>query len=234
MFQGTLLESSVQTPRRKRWPMATAFLLEIALGAALLLVPLASTGVIPVLAHAPIIAPLRSVHVTSSSAQTNTTAHGGVSHHTTEVVTIRDCVTCLHYGKNIPKNASDPEEGPAFLIANNAGPAGPNLIGNVAPPRPKPVERVRVSDFSEAQLAKRVEPVYPQIARVAGISGLVKLHAIIAKDGTIQSLSVISGHPLLARAAVEAVEQWQYRPYRLNGMAVEVETFITVNFKRER
>ena len=65
------------------------------------------------------------------------------------------------------------------------------------------------------------------------IQGQVKLHAIIARDGWIQSLNAISGHPLLVHAALEAVGQWRYRPYYLNGEAVEVETFITVNFRKE-
>ena len=87
--------------------------------------------------------------------------------------------------------------------------------------------------LSEAQLVNRVEPVYPHVAVLTGIQGEVKLHAIIARDGRVVSLNVISGHPVLARAAEEAVSQWRYRPYYLNGQAVEVETFITVNFKRE-
>jgi protein TonB len=79
---------------------------------------------------------------------------------------------------------------------------------------------------------KRIDPVYPHIAAASGISGEVKLHAIISKEGTIESLTVISGHPLLAGAAVDAVKQWVYRPYILNGEKVEVETFIFVNFKK--
>jgi periplasmic protein TonB len=83
-------------------------------------------------------------------------------------------------------------------------------------------------------LLHRVEPVYPHMAVLTNMQGEVKLHALIAKDGTIQSLSVSSGPPILAQAAIDAVRQWRYRPYLLNGQAVEVETFITVNFKRER
>ena len=90
-----------------------------------------------------------------------------------------------------------------------------------------------VSQLDEGQLVNRVEPVYPHIASISGIQGQVKLHAIIARDGRIQSLNVISGHPLLAHAALEAVEQWRYRPYILNGERVEVETFITINFRKE-
>ena len=90
-----------------------------------------------------------------------------------------------------------------------------------------------ISRLTEAQLVNRVEPVYPRIAVLTGVQGQVKLHAIIARDGSVQSLNAISGHPLLVRAALEAVEQWRYRPYVLNGEAVEVETFITVNFRKD-
>jgi protein TonB len=76
-----------------------------------------------------------------------------------------------------------------------------------------------------------VRPSYPQTASVAGIRGMVVLHAIIAKDGTVQNLEVVTGHPLLAKAALDAVRQWRYRPYLLNGDAVEVDTTITVNFQ---
>ena len=80
----------------------------------------------------------------------------------------------------------------------------------------------------------KVDPTYPLTAQRAGIQGDVKLHAIISRDGSIQSLSLISGHVLLARAAIAAVEQWRYRPYILNGEPVEVETWITVSFKTNR
>jgi TonB family protein len=99
---------------------------------------------------------------------------------------------------------------------------------DVRPGTTRPV----ISVSSEARLLVRVEPIYPHIAKITGIQGQVKLHAIIARDGTIQSLNAISGHPLLVHAALDAVGQWRYRPYVLNGEAVEVETFITVNFRR--
>jgi len=119
------------------------------------------------------------------------------------------------------------------------GPYGPanvptDLIGdNSAKTDVKLGPKRIVSVLTEAQLVNRVEPVYPHIAAITGIQGQVKLHAIIARDGSIQSLNAISGHPLLVRAALDAVGQWRYRPYYLNGEAVEVETFITVNFRKE-
>jgi len=68
------------------------------------------------------------------------------------------------------------------------------------------------------------------LALRARIWGDVVLHAIISKDGEIQELTLVSGHPMLAPAAIEAVRQWRYRPYLLNGEPVEVETTVTVTF----
>ena len=69
------------------------------------------------------------------------------------------------------------------------------------------------------------------MARTAHVQGSVVLAALISSDGTIRNLRLISGHPMLAPAAIDAVSQWRYRPYILNGEAIEVETQITVNFK---
>ena len=82
----------------------------------------------------------------------------------------------------------------------------------------------------EAKILKRVMPIYPQLAKNARISGKVHLLSIIAKDGSIQKLEVIDGHPLLLRAALEAVKQWIYRPTLLNGEPVDVVAPIEVNF----
>lgn len=88
----------------------------------------------------------------------------------------------------------------------------------------------RTSSMMQGYLVHRVQPVYPQPARDARIQGPVRLHAVIGKDGTIENLHVLGGHPMLVTAAVDAVRQWRYRPYILNGEPVEVETQITVNF----
>ena len=69
------------------------------------------------------------------------------------------------------------------------------------------------------------------MARDARIHGEVVLTALIDKDGNIENLQIVSGHPLLAPAAINAVKQWRYKPYLLNGQPVEVETTITVNFE---
>src|SRR5271166_6394653 len=91
--------------------------------------------------------------------------------------------------------------------------------------------RVRVSSgVSSGLLIRRVNPTYPPLARQARIQGVVILQAQISKDGSIENLQLISGHPMLAPAAIEAVKQWKYKPYLLNGEPVEVDTQVQVNF----
>jgi protein TonB len=82
----------------------------------------------------------------------------------------------------------------------------------------------------EGDLLQRVQPVYPSLAKQAHIQGQVILRAVINRDGMIQNVEALSGHPMLVQAAIDAVKQWRYRPYCLNGETVEVETQITVNF----
>jgi len=100
-------------------------------------------------------------------------------------------------------------------------------------PKFQPVvpQRVRVSQgITRGMLIRRVEPPYPAIAQTARVQGDVVLQAIIDKEGNIQDLALVSGHPMLVKAALDAVRQWHYRPYLLNGQPVEVETTITVIF----
>jgi protein TonB len=131
---------------------------------------------------------------------------------------------------------------PGGVPGGTAGGVIGGIIGSVptaAPPpppppaAPKPVtpSRIRVGgNVQQAKLIRQPKPIYPPLAKQARISGVVKLNAIIGKDGTIQNLTVASGHPLLIPAALEAVKQWVYQPTLLNGEAVEVVTQIDVNF----
>jgi protein TonB len=101
----------------------------------------------------------------------------------------------------------------------------------VAVPKIATPQRVRVSaGVTSGLLIKRVQPNYPPLARQARIQGTVVLQAQISKTGDIENLQLISGHPMLAPAAIEAVKQWKYKPYLLNGEPVEVETQVQVNF----
>jgi len=83
----------------------------------------------------------------------------------------------------------------------------------------------------QAKLVTQPQPLYPPEARRAGISGAVHLSVLIAKDGTVQNIGVLSGHPSLVSAAIDAVRKWVYQQTLLNGEPVEVATSVTVNFQ---
>jgi protein TonB len=112
------------------------------------------------------------------------------------------------------------------------------IIGSVptaAPPPPPPpkaaMTRIRVGgNVQAANLIRQVKPIYPALAKQARIQGTVELSAIIGKDGKVQDLKLVHGHPLLVPAALQAVREWEYRPTLLNGEPVEVATTIDVNF----
>lgn len=233
MFAETLLESSTGR-KRKRWPMATAFTVQTIIAAVLIVVPLLSTGVIPLSARTQIVAPLKEVPLERVKPRANSASHSGpASAHQVEVVSLANNSPALPYGRAIPRTSNSADVRPgAYPVGDSNLPGDLLPKGNGDGTNVKQEQR-RISVLSEAQIMSRVEPVYPNVARLSGVQGAVKLHAIIARNGKIGSLEVISGHPLLVQSAMDAVRQWRYRPYYLNGEAVEVETFITVNFKRE-
>jgi periplasmic protein TonB len=115
---------------------------------------------------------------------------------------------------------------------NTRGTVLDSVLGSdhVLPPPPPAVHHPPVSRMMEGNLIHRVQPDYPPLARQVRVQGLVVLRAMISRDGAIEDLQVLSGHPMLVKAAVEAVRQWRYRPYELNGEPVEVETEVKVNF----
>jgi len=131
---------------------------------------------------------------------------------------------------------------PGGVPGGTAGGVIGGIIGSVSaapPPPPPPVKveapkaptRIRVGgNVQQANLIRKITPIYPPLAKQARISGTVRFTAIIGKDGAIQNLQLVSGHPLLVPAAQDAVKQWMYRPTLLNGEPVEVITQIDVNF----
>ena len=228
MFYDSLLESSPIAHRsHRRWTTAASLAAQITLFSALAVVPMIypealslvhRTPDIPIFASAPQpvpLTPLSQHQVTDSSVPIfvrNSSLHYGVAR-------------LLHAGSDIAPPAE------SFLLPGS----GPNLqlTSTFRPPvaltaaRPAPL---RLSHMDLGALVHYVKPVYPQIAIQTRTQGTVELHAVISREGVIESLQLVSGHPLLSRAALEAVRQWRYRPYLLNGQAVEVETQITVNF----
>lgn len=124
-------------------------------------------------------------------------------------------------------------------IPGTAGPGSPDGMrlglgdgtAPIIPVAPKPAAGpLRVSHMSEGDLVYKVLPAYPPLARGARVQGTVVLLAIINKQGAIENLRMLSGHPMLVSSAIDAVRRWRYRPYVLNGEPVEVETQITVTF----
>ena len=110
-------------------------------------------------------------------------------------------------------------------IIGGTGGSGP------PPPPPKAQQRIRVGgQVQAAKMVRQIQPIYPQIAKTAHVQGTVILHAVIAKDGSVQELNYVSGPPLLMKSAMDAVREWKYQPTLLNGEPVEVDTTISVIF----
>ena len=130
------------------------------------------------------------------------------------------------------------DEPPATGVKGNisVGPAGgvvSGVMSNTPGDQTSPAvpQRVRVSSgVAQGLLVSKVNPMYPPEARDQRIQGVVVLQATIDKEGNVANLQLVSGHPLLAPPAIEAVKQWKYRPYLLNGTPVEVNTQVQVNF----
>lgn len=233
MFGETLLESAPTARRRKRWPIATAFTLELIVAALFVLLPLLSTGVIPlkatVIVPTPRYVPLENqqpVHSSGSNRGVYTPAPTVIPVST--ALTYRDRVADTH-----PTSFSD--EPPSLNIGgNDKSSSGPDLRikGDAVVVRP-PAKPPLISHTTEAMLLTKVVPEYPIVAKISGLQAEVKLHAFVDKNGNIESLTVLGNPPpIFVNAAMDAVKQWKYRPYFLNGEPVEIETFITVTFRK--
>jgi protein TonB len=113
-----------------------------------------------------------------------------------------------------------------LALASLVGPFGS------AQNRDKPIEPVKIAcPIPISRIAKRVPPEYPPIARQSLVQGKVRLRVTIGRDGKVKAISVISGHPLLIKASIDAVAQWEYKPLLINEKAVETETIITVIYE---
>ena len=128
------------------------------------------------------------------------------------------------------------------MAIEGTGPSFPGQVPVIGPPTTiaAPAETharkgpLHVTHIDPAMLIHRVEPVYPALAKQLGRAGRVELRAVIATDGTIQSLQVVGGDPLFYQSALEAVQQWRYRATVLNSDPVEIDTFITVIYTLQR
>jgi periplasmic protein TonB len=228
-------EECARERRVRRRALVTSVILQASVLAALILVPLFAKPARLVMAIATPVPPYRHV-----DPQTHSTERPR-----TEVRHI--CVTCFNsrparLDANSRAEATNPEEPnqdigagvpavpcPSCINLPSAGPQAP-IVGE---PRRQKAQLVH-THIDPAMLVRRVEPVYPMLAKQLGRAGRVELRAIIATDGTIQSLQVVSGDPLFYHSALDAVREWRYKPTVLNGEAVEIDTFITVIYNINR
>jgi len=233
MFADTLLESGATRRTGRGWATTASFSLQALVLAALVVLPSLYPEVMALHRAAPVSVPIYSEPLPQVIPRESTQASGGSAEfvHSTPVSTVPD--SGVHYGPVQQQADVDPVPAPNLPIGNHSNLTATALNGNrIAIPKPPAESRpVRISTMNAGDLIHQVQPVYPQIAKIARTEGAVTLTAIISKSGEIESLHVVSGHPLLVTAAWDAVRQWRYRPYVLNGEPVEVETQITVNFK---
>jgi TonB family protein len=130
-----------------------------------------------------------------------------------------------------PSEASAVSTGVAGTVSGRATSAAPPPPPAETPAPSGPPTRILVGgNVQSSNLLTMVKPVYPPLARRTRIQGMVRFTAIVGKDGRVQNLQIVSGHPLLVPAAQDAVRQWVYRPTLMNGEPVEVVTQIDVNF----
>ncbi len=150
-----------------------------------------------------------------------------------EVADLNLGITTSSNTDGIPGGTGTPGSGnllPGF--PNASGPPPPQPEPAPVPPPRRPI--VVSQGVQLALLTHRVEPIYPSFARQTHREGTVELRATISSDGVVRDVQVLSGDPVLAQAARDAVAQWRFRPTMLNGVAVEVITFVTVKFHMDQ
>jgi protein TonB len=245
MFEDSLIESGGKLKTKRGWTSIVSFAIQIMIVGVMVLIPLIFTEALPkgttlfmLVAPPPPPPPpppaAAPVHVVK---QVQTDIINGELRTPTKIP------------KKVEMIKEDEAPPPAMATSGVVGgvpggvPGGSmgGVIGSVLSSTPVAVpkiatpQRVRVSSgVSSGLLIRKVSPTYPPLARQARIQGTVVLQAQISKDGSIQNLQLISGHPMLAPAAIEAVKQWKYKPYLLNGEPVEIQTQVTIKFKLPR
>ena len=249
MFEQTFVDGTGKTS--KPWTIALSFLMQLVLVGVLILIPL--------IWHEGLIGSHLSTFLVAPSPPPPPPPPPATPIKVVKVIPRQFDGTKLMAPKVIPKDIAvikeeemPPAAGPVGVVGGVPGGVPGGTVGGVIggviggvpsaappPPPPPPVKEkpkpppgpVRVGgNVQLANLISQQKPIYPPLAKQARISGTVRFEAIISKDGTIQQLKVISGHPLLIPSAQEAVKNWKYRPTQLNGEPVEVQTTIDVNF----
>jgi periplasmic protein TonB len=241
MFEDSLVELRVgQVSSSRRWATLASIGLQVVVAGVVIALPLLHPEVVPFRLEAPKVwmpllpkPPVPVVQVQRQSAASSSSSMA-------VPIATRLLISPLLRGRETATN--DPPPLAQFGSGMSMSDGGPSGIGigvgdghgpvvSVAPAK-APVGRVRISSgVSEGMLIAPIRPVYPTIAKAAGVQGTVVVEAIISRTGTIESLHVVSGPPMLQNAALEAIREARYQPFRLNGEPTEVETRITVNFR---
>ena len=240
MFEDSLIESGNKLKTRRLSTTILSFLLQVGLIGVLILIPLIYTDALPKTQlmtflvappppppppPPPAAAPVKVVKMVSEVVNGQLRAPTKIPNKV-QMIKEEEAPPDLGAG-GVPGGV------PGGIPGGSAGGVIGGIISStpVAVPKVATPQRARVSSgVSTGLLIKKVTPNYPQLAKQARIQGSVVLQAEISKEGTIQNLQLISGHPMLAPAAIEAVKQWRYKPYLLNGEPVAVETQVVVNF----
>jgi len=238
LFADSLLDTSWAARARRGWTTLTSFGVQVLAIGLLLLLPLWKTVGLPT--SRTVSTPVILGRHSAEPAHGSQPAHASTSPSSTTVarfVAPGRIPTHVVTGPDDASSAPPSEISGSLDTIGDGDPNGPPLAiiaGNypvVVPAAPAPpVRQFRKSNMLDGSLIRQVQPVYPFPAKAAHVQGTVVLAATISKAGTIENLQVRSGHPLLVGAAIEAVRQWRYRPYILNGKVIEVETEIRVNF----
>ena len=242
MFEDSLMESAGKLKTKRGWTTALSFIVQTALIGVMILIPLIYTEALPkqqlmTFLVAPPPPPPPPPPAAAAPVKV-------VKQIQTEIVNgaLRTPTKIPEKVKMIQEDEPPPPStGMAGVVGGVPGGSPGGQIGGViggiisstpvAVPKVATPQRVRVSGgVTQGNLIFGPKPPYPPLAKTARIQGSVVLHAIISKTGGIENLQVVSGHPMLTQSALDAVKQWKYKPYFLNGEPVEVDTTITVNF----
>ena len=239
MFEDSLVESRVgETSSSRRWTTVASMSLQFAVAGLVIALPLLHPEAVPFEIEAPkMLLPLPpKPHAPPVRVQRITEA---ASNAVLPDVSRPAIISALPLDRNASANEEPslltPGSGmgmrtelPGELFKGGGGGIHPSVsVSSVTPHKTINVS----SGVSEGMLIAPIRPVYPAIARAAHVEGTVVVEAIISRSGTIESLHVLSGPMMLRSAALDAIQAARYKPYRLNGEAVDVQTTITVNFR---
>ncbi len=236
MFEDSLLESGGKMKNKRGMTTMISFVIEAIFIGVLILVPLIFTEALPKGQLATFLVappppppppppPAAPVHVVRVQTELDNSQ-------LRQPTKIPEKVKIVQEEEAPPTTAGVMGGVPGGVPGGSMGGVIGGIIGTSTAAVPKvAISRMRVSSgVTTGLLLKKVEPTYPPLAKTARVQGTVILHAIISKTGTIEGLTLISGPAMLAPAAIDAVKQWRYKPYLLNGDPIELDTTVEVKF----